>query len=98
VARVHPRVDSFATFGFAFGIWEKLDLRVKSLEDRLWEAVGQMKRDVLNRVGTLKVREVATRAPSGNAILLNGESCAFVDDANREIGVPSDLAHSFSPV
>ena len=68
------------------------------------EAVGEMKGDMLDYVGTFKVGQVAAAMPPGSAILPNGvflssglkdgvrHTASFVDcvfySANQEIGVP----------
>lgn len=85
VAGVDPGVDALAAFGAALFGGEGFQFGVQTLKDRLREAVGEMKGDMLGHVGTLKVGEVAAAMPRGSGIR----------SANREIGVPGSVLERF---
>jgi hypothetical protein len=87
VTCIDPSVYTLTAFDVLFLGGEGLQFGFQSQEDGLRKAVRQMKSHMLGHVGTFKVREVSAAVPLGSAILRDGG----LHNANREIGVPSDL-------
>jgi hypothetical protein len=86
MTRVDPRLHPLAAFDIPFPGRQSLQLGFELQQYRLREAVRQMKCDVLRRLRTFKVRQIAAAVPyrPGNANLPIGG----FPPANREIGVP----------
>lgn len=60
---VHPRVQPLAAFGIPLRGGESLQFSFQSSQDRLRQAVSQMKRHMLHHLGTLKVRQISPAMP-----------------------------------
>ncbi len=68
VTGVDPGVHALATFDVSLRGGESLQFGFQLQKDRLRKAVGEMKGDVLGRVGTFKVGKIAAAVPPGSAI------------------------------
>jgi hypothetical protein len=72
VAGIYPGLDQLATFNIAQRGRRRAELRFEPQKNFGRQTIGEMKRDVLNNVRRIEVREIPTRVPSNRARLEPG--------------------------